>query len=685
MSFAFGTFLRSPRGALSPWAFALAMVLTLAASEGSAQQIITGGGTIVGGGVLLGGGGGDQCVADGGCDDGNECTFDRCELIPPALIGGGGVNVCRNTPLAAGTPCGSDVSNGCTAPDTCNGSGVCSANDQLDGASCDDGIFCTAIDTCQGGVCTGGGNPCAGADGDGDCQESCNENLGACNASDANGSFCDDGLFCNGQDSCQRGICTPSGDPCVGADGDGDCSESCDEKRDSCTANDPDDSICNDGLFCTASDTCQAGTCTGAGDPCSGADGDLDCSESCNEGADSCTGLDPDGTLCRASTGDCDAEETCSAGACPADGFQPRGTVCRGASDVCDRAEACTGLSATCPSDVLKRAGEVCRPSSGDCDVAEACTGDAAACPSDGFLPVGTSCRAAAGDCDVAEVCPGDAAACPSDVLLPVGTSCRAAVGDCDVAESCSGADAACPADVIVEDDEPCDDGDSCTSGTLCASGVCGGGAVTDCSDGNLCTVDSCDPIEGCMNDDTLSLGGCLDGFERGVLLVNEKKVGKEKLVVSLLKGPELTQVGFGDPLVPGGDAYALCLYDGAGDLIHAAEVDRAGEQCSSRDCWKAVGKSPPDGKGYLYKDSAGSAAGTNLIKLRGGAAGKSSVQFKARNNDKKNQLSLPGGIAAALAGSTTATAQVVSDSGLCLSRTFTDVTSTTPELFRAK
>jgi hypothetical protein len=42
---------------------------------------------------------------------------------------------------------------------------------------------------------------------------------------------CDDELFCNGADTCADGSCSlHAGDPCSGADGDTDCAETCDER-----------------------------------------------------------------------------------------------------------------------------------------------------------------------------------------------------------------------------------------------------------------------------------------------------------------------------------------------------------------------------------------------------------------------------------------------------------------------
>lgn len=130
------------------------------------------------------------------------------------------------------------------------------------GQACDDALFCTANDSCNAAAdCVGVGDPCPGADGDSNCAETCNEASDACNAPDPNGSACDDGLFCNGADTCSGGACMHAGSPCPGPDGDVDCSESCNEAADACTANDP------DGYECGSCGSCSSGNC---GNQCDG-------------------------------------------------------------------------------------------------------------------------------------------------------------------------------------------------------------------------------------------------------------------------------------------------------------------------------------------------------------------------------------------------------------------------------
>lgn len=97
--------------------------------------------------------------------------------------------------------------------------------------------------------------------------ECCTATCGYANA----GSVCDNGSFCDGTETCDAsGGCTgtSSGDPCAALVGDGDidCSETCDEDSDSCTGNDPDLDVCDDEDICSPSSQCQSGTCVGFGD-----------------------------------------------------------------------------------------------------------------------------------------------------------------------------------------------------------------------------------------------------------------------------------------------------------------------------------------------------------------------------------------------------------------------------------
>jgi hypothetical protein len=229
---------------------------------------------------------------------------------------------------ASGTTCNDGLY--CTATDTCNGSGSCvgtgnpcpgnntgpncndSCNEGSDnctgsdasGTSCNDGLYCTATDTCNGsGTCVGTGNPCPGNNTGPNCNDSCNEGSDNCTGSDASGTSCNDGLYCTVTDTCNgSGTCQGTGNPCPGNNTGPNCNDSCNESLDNCTGNDASGTSCNDGLYCTLTDTCNgSGTCQGTGDPCAAAlsSCDSDCSKACDEGTDSCTANSPDQTPCK--------------------------------------------------------------------------------------------------------------------------------------------------------------------------------------------------------------------------------------------------------------------------------------------------------------------------------------------------------------------------------------------------
>ncbi|MEM6789826.1 MAG: hypothetical protein AAGA56_03645 [Myxococcota bacterium] len=324
--------------------------------------------------------------------DGNACTDDVCDNGVPS-----------NPNQPAGTPCGgtlvcdsAGVCVGCNEPADCPGSdtfcrtitcsgGQCGVSDtasgtplpgpqqtagpcrerQCDGVgsiaivnralgtACDDGLHCNGSDSCFNGNCSQhAGDPCAGrpGDGDSDCSEACNENSDTCSANDPAGSACDDAVFCNGTDTCNSsGSCSNhAGNPCGGVnDGDGDCSEACDEAAEDCNGNDPNGTSCQDGAYCNGTDTCFNGNCSQhSGDPCAGliGDGDGDCTEACNEGTDSCTAPDPSGAACNDNLY-CNGTDTCNgSGSCSTHSGDPCGTTLN-----CD--DWCSEMTNSCTAD----------------------------------------------------------------------------------------------------------------------------------------------------------------------------------------------------------------------------------------------------------------------------------------------------------------------------------------------
>lgn len=104
------------------------------------------------------------------------------------------------------------------------GGGGCTSDPE-----CDDGLFCNGAETCNLGTgnCQSGSAPNCN-DGVACTDDSCNEGTDSCN-NVANNANCDDGLFCNGDETCHATLgCQAGTDPCA--------PEPCNEGSDTCGA-----------------------------------------------------------------------------------------------------------------------------------------------------------------------------------------------------------------------------------------------------------------------------------------------------------------------------------------------------------------------------------------------------------------------------------------------------------------
>ncbi len=119
---------------------------------------------------------------------------------------------------------------------------------------------------------------------------------------------------------------------------------------------------------------------------------------------------------------------------------------------------------------------------------------DGLACTHDYCDPSTSQCRHIPGSCD-------DGNACTSDACDTATGQCRNEAVSCDDGNPCSRdfcdqAAGGCRS-IPERDGLSCNDADSCTTGEVCRDGQCGGGTPRNCSDGNPCTLDSCDPVTG--------------------------------------------------------------------------------------------------------------------------------------------------------------------------------------------
>ncbi len=261
----------------------------------------------------------DTCDGTGGCLINNEPSGLACgdpsESACDHADTCNGSGACQGNLEPVGSVCGDPTDNACTDPDSCDGFGACLPNDFvcsaptpfcreidsqpvcvecLDSIHCDDGNFCTA-DFCDlANICRNSSDP-------------------------MDGTPCPDAAFCNGVETCTMGLCLSPGDPC---DDDNVCTDdSCSEVTDSCTStpnnnNDPDD-----GLFCNGVDTCVGGNIVFGQPPiCDDANGCTD--DSCDEFADDCAFVN--NTLACEDGDPCTIDDACGGGSCQS-GSPPSG------------------------------------------------------------------------------------------------------------------------------------------------------------------------------------------------------------------------------------------------------------------------------------------------------------------------------------------------------------------------
>jgi len=354
-----------------------------------------------------------------------------------------------------------------------------------------------------------------GSDNDGD-------GLADCADLDCNGTPCDDGNFCTVSDTCQAGTCG-AGPARDCGDGNQCTADSCDEGNDTCVNTAVSDGTsCNDGAFCTTNDSCQAGNCQ-AGPARDCGDGNACTADSCDEGSDQCVndGAPLEGQSCEDGAF-CSTGDTCQSGTCAAG--PPRDC---GDANACT-ADSCDEGSDQCVNDGAPLEGQGCDDgaycTTGDSCTAGTCAGAARDC-GDGNACTADSCDEGSDQC-VNDGAPLEGQSCEDGAFCSTGDTCQSGscaagpprdCGDGNVctADSCDEGSDQCVNDGVPLEGQSCEDGAFCSTGDTCQSGSCAAGAPRDCGDGNACTSDSCD--EGndlCVNDGAPLEGqGCDDGL----------------------------------------------------------------------------------------------------------------------------------------------------------------------------
>jgi hypothetical protein len=356
-----------------------------------------------------------ECQNNSDCDDDNPCTVNTCEgdhtCLTSFVTNGTHCDdglYCTNPDQCMNGVCGGDPLNCGGLDDQCN-RGVCdedgdqcAANPINEGQLCDDGLYCNVNETCQSGSCTGGEERDCSGESDQCNQGFCNEGLSQCQKTPANESSpCNDNLFCTDPDACSGGVCTGPQRSCSGA---GDqCNDGvCDEEIDSCEPQPkPAETPCDDGFYCTAADECNgAGTCVGTGNPCT-----TECLTVCNDTDDRC---DPtaEGTPCTDDGLYCNGPEECDgSGSCAGSGSPCPETTCNTCQedpDGChdppgtpcpDDGQYCNGAEECDGSGVCDHTGDPCQVDQTCDETNDVCVG--IVCSSDSDCTSGDLCRPA--------------------------------------------------------------------------------------------------------------------------------------------------------------------------------------------------------------------------------------------------------------------------------------------------
>lgn len=256
---------------------------------------------------------------------------------------------------------------------------------------------------------------------------------------------------------------------------------------------------CDDGLFCTINDQYDANcNCVGVAQTCD--DGNPNTSDSCDETNDLCDhtcnvgATCDDGDLC---TDNDQVDPSCNCVGTPVncDDGDPN-TI-----DDCDPVNGCIH---TCSVGAPCDDGDPCTFND-QVDATCSCLGIPYICDDGNYL-TDDACDGSGGctyTCNIGDAC-DDGIACTTNDQIDANCNCTGTPSDviCDdgdpnTIDSC---DPVAGCLHTCSPGTPCDDGDACTTGDILdAQCNCIPGTPTVCDDGNPNTTDSCDPAVGCQ------------------------------------------------------------------------------------------------------------------------------------------------------------------------------------------
>jgi cysteine-rich repeat protein len=276
-------------------------------------------------------------------------------------------------------------------------------------------------------------------------------------------------------------------------------------------------------------------------------------------------------------------------------------------------------------------------------------------------------------DCDDGNVTSGDC--CSGGCTFEAAASACTTTGGCSAGQ-CDGT-GTCVASPLPAGTACAGDGSSCTRDECNGAGLCTHPAAlagTRCeSDGNSCTTDACDGAGACTHDATPQTGCRLPTVSgRGTLNITAGRAFTWRWV----RGQAIDAGLFGDPYIPNGTSYRVCIYDASASPQPRVDAfTPAGGTCKvGRPCWLPSGTKGGADYANFLTDSPPD--GVSQIRLKPGPEGRGKMLVRGRG-----PLVAPG----YLPFTPPVVAQLVADSGACWEATYSSTLVNVPDHFKAR
>jgi hypothetical protein len=383
---------------------------------------------------------------------------------------------------------------------------------------CDDGVFCNGAETCNPNHgCNEDDPPPDCSDGVACTLDACDATTDQCRHSPRN-SQCSDGLFCNGNETCDAELGCQAGKPPKCGDTVDCTSDSCDEANDTCK-HVPNDSQCSNGVFCDGVEKCSVTTGCQPSPPVNCDDNVACTADRCDEDADRCRHAQNDS---QCNDGQfCNGVEKCSPTGCTSlpppdcnDNITCTTDRCVEANDACEH----VAKDSLCSDGLFCDGVEKCSPTL-DCQPGTPpnCN-DNVTCTNDRCVEETDSCAHAPRNdkCDDGNFCDG-VEICSPTLDCQAGTPPNCSDNIACTADACVEATDSCS---HTTNNSLCDNAQFCDGNEICSpTQGCRPGTPPNCADSVACTTDVCNEVndrcDRVPTDSKCSNGQFCDGNEK--------------------------------------------------------------------------------------------------------------------------------------------------------------------------